>query len=69
MTAILTVRNIFLFVAVAASLAALPPGSRADEIERQLFRIPGTDYDVLIDGPARRPNGMFAQPLLAAIAV
>jgi hypothetical protein len=69
MTAASTWRNIFLVIAIAASVVAGVPAATADDIEQHAFRIPGTDYDVVVDASEQRPSTALSQPLLAAIAV
>ena len=55
---------IALVVLVAGTCAAV-----ADDNERHLFRIPGTDYDVALGAPSRQPDTAVARPLLAPIAI
>jgi hypothetical protein len=63
-------RNISLVIALTAPLVAGTPAAlSADEIEQYLFRIPGTDYDIVLGATSRQPNALIGQPLLAAIAV
>jgi hypothetical protein len=66
MTSTMICRNITFFVTLMMPLVTEMPAAIADE--RQLFRIPGSNYEVVLGGPARRPQDVFEQPLLAAIS-
>jgi hypothetical protein len=62
-------RKLSLVIAVAASVGTGAVAARANDIGQRIFRIPGTNYDVVLDEAARRPNAVLGQPLLGAIAV
>jgi hypothetical protein len=62
-------RTISLVIALVVSLVAGTCVAVADDDERHLFRIPGTDYDVALGSPSRQPDTAFARPLLAPIAI
>jgi hypothetical protein len=56
-------------IALVVSLVAGTCAAIAEDNERQLFRIPGTDYDVALGATSRQSDAAFARPLLAPIAI
>jgi hypothetical protein len=58
----------FVVLVVAASVGAGATAAGAGDTGQRIFRIPGTDYDVMLGEAARPPNDVLAQPLLGAIA-
>ena len=67
MTSTTICRNITFFVTLMMPLVTHTQMPAAIADERQ-FRIPGSNYEVVLGGPARRPKDVFEQPLLAAIS-
>jgi hypothetical protein len=69
MTAKSIVRKFSIVVlVVGASLVAGATVAGAGDTGQGVFRIPGTDYDVVLGEAARPPNELLVQPLLGAIA-
>jgi len=56
-------------IALVVSLVAGTCAAIAEDNERQLFRIPGTDYHVALGATSQQSNAAFARPLLAPIAI
>jgi hypothetical protein len=57
---------------IAALIVTLVTGASAavaDDSERQLFRIPGTDYEVALGTTSRQSDAASARPMLAPIAI
>jgi Domain of unknown function (DUF6647) len=56
-------------IALVVSLVAGTCAAIAGDNERQLFRIPGTDYDVALGATSQQSDAALARPLLAPIAI
>ena len=69
MTATSIRRTISLVIALAVSLVVGASAAVANDMKGQLFRIPGTDYDVALGATSRQPEAALALPLLAPIAI
>ena len=61
-------RGFSIVIATAASLAAASPAAGATEIAQHFFRIPGTDYEIVLDQAPSEPRDVLMRPLLAAIS-